>query len=219
MTAGDDTPRSRGFLSPSDRRYLRNPDQYANKHSRQSVNDRRHAITQRIHDTLLDFKILSRYLSEDGRRDLFDSEDYNQRILHEGMISTIAFIYELHEARGWDFGDTLSRAVAEMWENPHRDPSGKFLAENVEWEPSLEDLHAEDRIFGTAKEKFNRGDPLTLQEIGILVKRRSHLVDENLDVFRERLEEAQRERTIQESFDKFETWDEMFGPPEDTDEE
>lgn len=52
MTDGDE--RGRGVLSPADRKYLRNPEEY----SRQARHEREKAILERVENAILDFTIL-----------------------------------------------------------------------------------------------------------------------------------------------------------------
>lgn len=214
MPAHSDGPRPRGVLSESDRRYLRDPEAYADEHSRQSLQDRRKAIRKRTRNAVLDFYVLQEYLDEDLRDLIFGGEAQKQQRLWGGMVAATALFYEIHEREGWDFGHFLESVVDQMWQTVARAPTGKARAGEIAWDPPLEDRRAEARVFVTAEKKFRRGDPLTNRELGVLVKHGGRLVDENLDVLRERLQEISREEWREDTADQIDTRAGMFEPGE-----
>lgn len=67
MTPDANNERDRGILSPADRQYLRNPEEY----SRQNQYERERAIKERVFDSVLDFQLLFELLPEDLRTEVF----------------------------------------------------------------------------------------------------------------------------------------------------
>lgn len=63
--------RPRGILSPADRRYLENPDEY----SKQAGYERRRAIVERLHEALHDMPLLVSDLDEESRAEAFEDGD------------------------------------------------------------------------------------------------------------------------------------------------
>jgi DNA-binding transcriptional ArsR family regulator len=87
MTVDD---RPRGILSPADRQYLRDPDEY----SKQAGYERRRAIVERLHEALHDMPLLVSELDEDLRTEAFedgdlDGKDHTINVLH----SAFALLY------------------------------------------------------------------------------------------------------------------------------
>lgn len=82
--------RPRGILSPADREYLRNPDEY----SKQAGYERRRAIVERLHEALHDMPLLVSELDEDLRTEAFedgelDGKEHTINVLH----SAFALLY------------------------------------------------------------------------------------------------------------------------------
>ena len=82
--------RPRGILSPADREYLRNPDEY----SKQAGYERRRAIVERLHEALHDMPLLVSELDEDLRTEAFedgelDGKEHTINVLH----SVFALLY------------------------------------------------------------------------------------------------------------------------------
>jgi hypothetical protein len=82
--------RPRGILSPADRRYLENPEEY----SPQAAHERERAIVERIHEALHDFPQIVSDLDEEllaeafGDRDL-EHKDHTLNVLR----AAVAFLY------------------------------------------------------------------------------------------------------------------------------
>ena len=205
------------MLTKEDRKWLTGEETYeGEEYGRQRRYERKKQIRERVQHTLLDFGLLFHRLEQEERDKIISTDAHDQYRYHAGMVAAAAFFYEIHETKGWDFGEFLTRAVSEMWSNVNRDPSGKTLTGDVPWDPPLDDWGAEERLFKAAREKFKRGDRLTNAEIGILVRREGLLLTENLDVFRDRLAEMNRERRhedIQADIDKnVEMFGDEYGP-------
>ena len=63
--------RPTGFLRKSDRRYLKDPEGYVEEHTRQTGNNRRRAIKQRLAQTFVDLTLLS-HVDDEVRDDLLE---------------------------------------------------------------------------------------------------------------------------------------------------
>jgi hypothetical protein len=65
-----DSKRERGVLSPADRAYLSDPDEY----TRQATHKRKKAITQRVRDSVLDLSLLLEELPGHRRREILGGQ-------------------------------------------------------------------------------------------------------------------------------------------------
>ena len=74
--------RGRGILTPADREFLRNPDEY----SRQAAYNRNEAIKERVENSVLDFILLARELDTSVYEDLFSPK---REAVDGGVMSTI----------------------------------------------------------------------------------------------------------------------------------
>jgi hypothetical protein len=82
--------RPRGILSPADRRYLKNPDEY----SSQAAFERRRAISERIHESLHDYPLLLSLATEELRREGFEDRDLEKKDHTLNVLSSaFAFLY------------------------------------------------------------------------------------------------------------------------------
>lgn len=120
-----DDDRERGILTPADRDYLRNPDEY----SRQASHQREQAIRKRTRDALLDSTVLFENLDEDLRKDIFGvdtggkspSERREWAHVEDGAAAFIAFLYLALNERfggggGGGFESTLKNAMSRVAE-------------------------------------------------------------------------------------------------------
>jgi len=83
----DDRPR--GALSPADRGYLCNPDDY----SRQASHEREERIEERVRNALLDFTLLFRHLDDEQAEEIFDGLDDDTE-LRRGIKHALAFLFD-----------------------------------------------------------------------------------------------------------------------------
>jgi len=74
--------RGRGILTPADREFLRNPEDY----SRQAAYNRNEAIKERVENSMLDFMLLARELDAGVYEDLFSAK---REAVDGGVMSTI----------------------------------------------------------------------------------------------------------------------------------
>lgn len=93
MPSDPDASRPRGVLSGADRRYLKDPESYAQEHSRQSVRERKKAIRERTRNALLDFQILFEELPPEERKKIFTPPGARTTEFEEAIISLLGFVY------------------------------------------------------------------------------------------------------------------------------
>lgn len=84
-------PEHRGFLTDTDKLFLRGGKKYGSKQQRY---ERRDAIRKRTRKALRDFSLLYKELDRTERNKIFEPEDRETRIaLEDGIIDTVAFLY------------------------------------------------------------------------------------------------------------------------------
>lgn len=71
VSSNTDDDRDRGILSPVDREYLRDPDEF----SRQGGYQRRDAIRTRVEEAFFDFRLLLDQLDDEAIKDVFAAEE------------------------------------------------------------------------------------------------------------------------------------------------
>ena len=99
----DDSDRPRGILSPADRRFLKNADEY----SRQAAHERKKAIHQRAADATLDYPLLTEFADYDRVLENVDGG------LVEALKAQVAFVYQLADATDLLDADTLVKEAVE----------------------------------------------------------------------------------------------------------
>ena len=99
----DNSDRSRGVLSPADRRFLKNADEY----SRQAAHERKKAIHERAADSTLDYPLLAEFVDYDRVLENVDGG------LVEALKSQVAFVYQLADATDLLDADTLVKEAVE----------------------------------------------------------------------------------------------------------
>lgn len=182
MTQNDDN-RGRGVLSGSDRRYLRDPDEF----SRQARYRRRDAIPERVWNAFLDGRVLHNHLSDEQRRAIFRGwEDFAERVEAEGDGERLSDRYDIAESRGewleriaaergfagwfaflyvgvsesekFEFADILETAVRRAERSRGREVSSFSFEVESQPNPSIDELRT----------RFEQRDELTASEISRL---------------------------------------------------
>lgn len=102
----DDRPR--GILSPSDREYLKNPDEF----SSQAAYERRRAIVERVYESMYDYELLLNDLDPKVRREIFDKFDPDDFSLNT-LEWPVAFFY-LGIGDAMDSGDLVVPAFVDL---------------------------------------------------------------------------------------------------------
>lgn len=114
--------RERGVLSEADRRYIADPEAYAEGRHRQSVREREQAIRQRLGDSILDLSYLFDQLPADIRRDVFAPDAPDADVLDGATADGIAFVYEaMREFWGHPREDRIEDAIRRVEEREYSD--------------------------------------------------------------------------------------------------
>lgn len=154
--------RERG-LSRADREYLASGGETIAESENAHINIR-HRIRSRVHESIVDFWLLTEYLSERDRDLIFreSNDDWDNWELQIGLKSAIQFFYTaLGESDLVDFETVLASGIHDA-EHEKNDSS---LLVDVDFDVEVEEqLRAEETY-----EKFQRGVPLSPMEIGTLL--------------------------------------------------
>lgn len=100
-----DVDRSRGILTPADRRFLLGD---VTLGSEQSRYDARYRIRQRTRDALLDFPLLFEQLADRDRKQVFDADSEE---VADAIVDAIAFLYLGASTLGSDPERLLSAGI------------------------------------------------------------------------------------------------------------
>jgi hypothetical protein len=118
----DDPPddRVRGFLTETDRRFLRGKSEIEpHSHSERKARER---IRNRIFNAFLDFSLVFRFFEERDREQIFSNPNRSpgkELALWNGAIHTLSFLYErLRDEEDYDLKYTLDAAVLAVEEGP-----------------------------------------------------------------------------------------------------
>ena len=153
--------RERG-LSKADREYLAKDGETID--NKQVEINTRSRIRKRIRESIVDFWLISSYLSERDRNLVFreDNEQMSNWQLQIGLKSAIQFFYTgLNHSNLTDFDTVLTSAIHDAECREHDDPVLVDVAFDVEVDEQFEVQKAYD--------KFQRGVPLDPTEIGVLL--------------------------------------------------
>jgi len=176
VVTDQDEKRGRGILSPSDRAYLTNPVEYINEYSRQSANERKHAIHDRVQNAIHDFTLLLKFLPDSRRKEIFatgggwyqSTEDLEDALNSgdgadtvRGLEDAIAFLY----LAGWDMGENAFHVVEEGVRRGEE--SRVHGVADVDLTVETSNL---ERLAGEGREKMERGEELTNAEVRALLE-------------------------------------------------
>ena len=154
--------RERG-LSKADREYLASGGETIAESENAHINIR-HRIRSRIRESIVDFWLLTEYLSERDRHLVFreGTDDWDNWELQIGIKSAIQLFYTaLDQSDLADFDAVLTSAIHDA---ERRESSGPVLID-VDFEVEVdEQFHVQE-----AYDKFQRGVPLSPMEIGTLL--------------------------------------------------
>lgn len=164
MPSNDHQPRDRGIFSEADRRYLCDPDQYAEEYSRQAVRERKQAIRSRARHAFLDFTELYEHMDRNEAEKLFTAEGEEREELVQALTDLFAFVYrETHVVTTIpDFEFYLEtgvrKALMDMAENNFYD-----VTVNLSIDPTTPEISDWDQL----ESKVRRGawDEITDDEI------------------------------------------------------
>ena len=154
--------RERG-LSRADREYLASGGETIAKSENAHINIR-HRIRSRVRESIVDFWLLTEYLSERDRDLIFreSNDDWDNWELQIGIKNAIQFFYTaLGESDLVDFETVLASGVHDA----EREKNDSPVLVDVDFDVEVdEQFHVEE-----AYEKFQRGVPLSPIEIGTLL--------------------------------------------------
>lgn len=155
--------RERG-LSKADREYLASGGDTITPESENAHINIRHRIRSRARESIVDFWLLSEYLSDHDRDLIFreSKDDWDNWELQIGIKSAIQFFYTaLGETDLADFETVLTSAIHDA---EHKMRNGPVLVD-VDFDVEVdEQFHVEE-----AYNKFQRGVPLSPMEVGTLL--------------------------------------------------
>jgi len=142
--------RPRGILSPADRRYLNNPEEYSD----QAAYERRQAIITRVHEALHDFSLLVSELDEERLGEAFRDRDLDHKDHTINVLSSaFAFLYLgiTDTVEPADLGkDSFENLVADGVKQAYlqRGDSVRNVTVDIEVEtgPPLEELREQDEL-------------------------------------------------------------------------
>lgn len=169
MSQDDTDERERGILSPADRRFLRDPEEY----SRQGQYERKSAIKQRVYDSILDLSLLFELLPPSQRHEIFGRStgmgdmnffgmfDDPQRLEH-ALRDGISFLYMSAENTGAGAGERLVREGVEHGEEKH---GSHHAVVDIDIERQKQPVLA-----GRGREKMENGEALENGEIRALLE-------------------------------------------------
>lgn len=112
-----------GFLTPTDREFLRGEKEYHGEHAKQNRYQRRQGIAERTRAAFEDFALLFDTLDEHERNRIFDPPVEETTELMDAVVGSVAFLYYALE------GDSGSNTVD--WERSFRYPFSQVLEAGV----------------------------------------------------------------------------------------
>ncbi len=140
--------RPRGILSPADRKYLKNPDEYSD----QAAYERRQSIVTRVHEAFHDFPVLVSRLEEERRREAFEDRDLDHKDHTLNVLSSaFAFLYlgitdtvEPEELAKDAFEDSIADGVQRAYLQRGISVDGVTVTIEVDTGPTIEELKDEE---------------------------------------------------------------------------
>jgi hypothetical protein len=154
--------RERG-LSRADREYLASNGETIAKSENAHINIR-HRIRSRVRESIVDFWLLTEYLSERDRDLIFreSSDDWDNWELQIGLKNAIQFFYTaLGESDLVDFETVLASGVHDA----EREKNDRPMLVDVDFDVEVDEQFRVEEAY----EKFQRGMPLSPMEIGTLL--------------------------------------------------
>ena len=155
--------RERG-LSKADRQYLASGGETITADSKNAHVNVRHRIRSRVRESIVDFWLVTEFLSDHDRDLLFspDNDEWDKWELEIGMKSAIEFFYEgLRDSELSDFETILTSAIHDAEQKRRSVP----VDVDVDFEISVQEQPDIEKVY----EKFRRGAPLTSEEVGRLL--------------------------------------------------
>jgi hypothetical protein len=154
--------RERG-LSRADREYLASNGETIAKSENAHINIR-HRIRSRVRESIVDFWLLTEYLSERDRDLIFreSNDDWDNWELQIGLKNAIQFFYTaLGESDLVDFETVLASGVHDA----EREKNDRPMLVDIDFDVEVDEQFRVEEAY----EKFQRGVPLSPMEIGTLL--------------------------------------------------
>jgi len=157
----EEKDRERGILSPADREFLLTGGE--NLSSEQSRRNTRRRIRNRIRNAIIDFDLIVRLLSDEDKQLVFEEEGEWQPAFMSGQKAMIEFLYSALADTGEpiDFETVLKSGVHDGELERHDGP----VFVNVDFDVKT-DVQFDIQ---SARERFEKGETLTIAEIGALL--------------------------------------------------
>lgn len=194
----DDLP-DRAMFADVDREYLNGDREYPH---RQQGYRREITIRDRFHGGLRDLRTLQRTRNEKALEKILDLEQIEQRETRDDMVAAIALFFELHEIAGWDFEDTLTRAIEEAYAYApdRRETLTRRVVDGRARLPETKPAPSINEINERVQEKIANGERLTDREVRLVVK---HGSINTVPLLREYLQERRKEESREDSLARF----------------
>lgn len=172
----EDDERDRGFLTPTDREFLKGQKEYANK---ETGAHRKADIRNRVRNAILDFELLAEELDREQRDKIFGDVINDDHRLHQGIESMIAFLILGLEA------ETIENAPDTQYRTNFNFPELDWIIQGGVWEAMKEFEFFVTEVDSTTtatgwseyqievlKNKFGSGnaDLPTADEVGLLLR-------------------------------------------------
>lgn len=160
--------RQNTMLEPVDREYLRGEKEYANPETEYW---RERELTDRVYGALDDFQFLKRHIQGRTWEKLRTPEPTANSKARDDMAAAMAMFFEIHEANGWDFEETVRRAIegAYSYGGARRDLS-RTVVEEVGLQIKTHEPADPDVITERIQRKLKNDELLTDHEIAEAVK-------------------------------------------------
>lgn len=183
-----------GFLTAGDREFLKElADQPSDDSSEDSAaKQQRYRIRERTKAAFRDFNLLLEHLPAEERDKIFerhtrgDREDgiltAKKKSLFNGMVATLAFVYEGYWANNWQFEKSLWGAIEKAHSGNYRLPRQLLDGDASTFEVALTPAEEETLDLALVEEKAHEGELLTDREYRIAIEHQ--LWPGSLDDFR-----------------------------------
>lgn len=197
-------PRENTMLESKDRKYLRGEINYAQP---EGESRRERELTDRVYGALDDFQFLQQKAQGRVWQKLRNPDPTPAVDARDGMAATMAIFFEIHEANGWDFEDTVRRAIegAYSYGASRRDLQRKVV-DNVDLHVETHDTPSPSEVRQRVQRKLRNGESLTDYEIAEAAKAGDldtlHWLQ---DYLRERRSKEQSEEWIDHALEDIET--------------
>jgi hypothetical protein len=195
----DHDERPRGIFTQNNRVFLINN---GNPPSDRAEYKQHEKIRQRLLDGIIDFQLAHRHLEEWNWNKFLDLDTTEERELRNSMAAAIALFYEIHQAKGWNFSNTLYDGIDDAYTTGYskRTMPHKFV-ENVIFEVDAKERDSHGMDVERISQKLAENAELTDEEAHFAVKQGwFDILDEHYS--REKQQDRRREKRREENIKK-----------------